>query len=166
MSEPAKERIKFDATDMAFLEQLCSDAFTKDDTEKVDFNNWLGNWESKKLVKKKKEELEVRLRQKYIGIRMHHQEDADSDDSDEGIDEVRAIIGIEFQSRKPEDCKGMWTKGYKLVTALVMDGGKLDDSTEALAPYEINDVVHELVTEDVNPTRMLLKKPAVGDGEQ
>ena len=167
MSQPAKERVKFDATDMAFLEQLCSDAFKDDDTEKVDFNNWLEEWESSKLVKKKKEELEVRLRQKYIGIRLHDQEDADSDDDDdEGLDEVRQIVGIEFQSRKPMNVQGKWKKGYKLVTALVMDGGKLDESQKALLPYEINEVAHELITDEVNPKHTLLQKPAVSDGNE
>ena len=77
------------------------------------------------LIKKKNEELEARLRQNYIGIRLHDQEDADSDDSDdEGLDEVRQIVGIEFQARKPKNVQGKWKKGYKLVTALVMDGGR------------------------------------------
>ena len=119
------------------------------------------------MVKKKKEELEVRLRQKYIGIRLHDQEDADSDDDDdEGLDEVRQIVGIEFQSRKPMNVQGKWKKGYKLVTALVMDGGKLDESQKALLPYEINEVAHELITDEVNPKHTLLQKPAVSDGNE
>ena len=165
MSEATKERVEFDATDITFLEDLCSGAFKNHGKDKVDFSNWLEDWE--RNVKKKNEELMVRLRAKYISVRMHDHEDGDSDDSDdEGYDEVREINGIEFQSRKPKGFQGRWAKGYKLVTALVVDGGKLDDSKEALVPYEINEEIHNLITKAVNPTRTLLKKPAVGGGEQ
>ena len=79
---------------------------------------------------------------------------------------MRQIVGIEFQARKPKNVQGKWKKGYKLVTALVMDGGKLDESQKALLPYEINEVAHELTTDEVNPNRTLLQKPAVSDGAE
>ena len=109
-----------------------------------------------------------KLRAKYIGIRIHDHEDGDSDDSnDDGYDEVREINGIEFQGKKPKGFQGKgWKKGYKLVTAEVVDGGRLDDSKEALVPYEIKEEFHTLITAAVNPTRALLKKPAIGDAEQ
>ena len=79
---------------------------------------------------------------------------------------MRQIVGIEFQARNPKNVQGKWKKGYKLVTALVMDGGKLDESQKALLPYEINEVAHELITDEVNPNRSLLQKPAVSDGAE
>ena len=41
---------------------------------------------------------------------------------------MRQVVGIEFQSKRPKNFQGRWKKGYKLVTALVMDGGKLDEA--------------------------------------
>ena len=59
---------------------------------------------------------------------MHGHKDGDSDDSDDsGYGEVREVNGIEGQWRKPSNFCGRWTKGYKLVAALVGDSGKLDE---------------------------------------
>ena len=60
---------------------------------------------------------------------------------------VRGVIGIEFQKKKNVQSK----TGYKATTALVADGGEVDDSDEVLELYEINDVLHEMITSAVNP---------------
>ena len=43
---------------------------------------------------------------------------------------------------------------------------KLDESQKTLLPYEINEVAHGLITDEVKPNRSLLQKPAVSDGAE
>ena len=72
------------------------------------------------------------------------------------MDEVREAIGIEFQKKK----QGKSKKGYKVTTALVVEGGEVDDSDDMLEPYEINGILHDMITGAVNPKYKLIAKPA------
>ena len=77
---------------------------------------------------------------------------------------MREVNGIEGQWRKPKDFCGRWTKGCKLVAALVgpaTAASSMRARQDALVRYEINEETHNLTTEAVNPNRTLLKRPAI-----
>tara|TARA_B110000196_G_scaffold174722_1_gene149857 strand:+ start:150 stop:656 length:507 start_codon:yes stop_codon:yes gene_type:complete len=85
-------------------------------------------------VKKKNDELLVKLREKYVGVRMHDVDPGESDDSqDSGYDEIRQVTNVEYQKR----VKGQ-QQGYYVHTALVKEDGKgLDTSAESGERYFI-----------------------------
>ena len=62
--------------------------------------------------------------------------------------------------------RGELDEGLQVGEALVKDGGKLGDCKEALVPYDTNEGTSDLITEAANPTRTLLKEPAVSGGGQ
>ena len=91
-----------------------------------------------------------------MGIRFHDCDEEESGNDDDDVDEVRELIGIEFQKKK----QGKSKKGYKVTTALVVEGEKVDDSDDMLQPYEINGILHDMITGAVTPKYKLFAKPA------
>jgi hypothetical protein len=140
-----KELRKFDVGDMAFLDvQLLGLAGSaeSDDAEdtRKEFVNRIEAFEDN--VKKKNDELLVKLREKYVGVRMHDVDPGESDDSqDSGYDEIRQVTNVEYQKR----VKGQ-QQGYYVHTALVKEDGKgLDTSAESGERYFINEGLHQLL---------------------
>ena len=154
LSDAARELQKFDCTDMAFLDKIfdpapaglapapTADATPRD--ERQVFRNYIETWESD--VRKKDDALQAKLRDKYLGIRVHLTEDNDADDDDddeEMVDKIVEVVGIHWQPKRDQNFD---KKGYYLEARVVKDDGRLDDSYDGKEIFgnDCHDIIHEV----------------------
>ena len=101
------------------------------------FPNFLEPFE-KNTSRKGDEIFVAKLRDKYLGMRLH-----DVETGPDGYDEKRVIHDISWRSSRP--------KGYFVLTGLLGDGGLVDNSQDARQNYFINDALHQKITPAMNP---------------
>ena len=100
------------------------------------FKAYIEDWESN-LTLKGDEILEAKLRDKYIGMRIH-----DTEDGADGYDEKRLIYDIAWQASRP--------KGWYALTGLIKEDGNVNRTVEMRQQYIISSGLLDIITEDMN----------------
>lgn len=143
LSDVAAELRNFDIKDHEAVLEIFDAAQRRSDAAdgRPVFRNYIEDWESNLVVQN--EEVETKLRAKYMGMRLHDVE-VDPNDPDNSYDEKRLINNIIWKPSRKE-------KGFYVSTALIKDNGRADLSEDKKDTNIISESLHAVVTPIMNP---------------